>query len=564
MPVSGTAIFSGTNRLNMPWLLASGHVAHATALRMARGYVYTSAMAAIVLATLNARYVHASLGLRYLLANLGVLQAQARIAEFVLGTRPVDVAEALLKHTPRIVGFGVYIWNVEDITRVIAMLKQLAPHVVVVVGGPEVSHEVGEQRICGLADYVITGPGDVSFAKLCAQVLAGRNPLQRVVAGEQVPLQGLALPYSLYSDEDIATRFLYVEASRGCPFKCEFCLSSLDKTAWPFDLERFLAQMQSLFERGARHFRFVDRTFNLNARASLRILEFFLDRMDERLFVHFELIPDQLPERLKEAIARFPAGCLHFEIGIQTFNPVVQALISRRQDDARAELNFAWLREQSQALIHADLIAGLPGEDLASFASGFDRLYAMRPHEIQVGILKRLRGTPIARHTGAFRMRYNPDPPYNVLATDRIGFADMQRITRFARYWEMVGNAGRFRRTLPVLLGEQAADPADDTVPGVAAFEQFMRFSDWLFETTKKTHEIALERLYDAVLRFLVEERGIARDAALGPVLADYEASGAKGRLSFMKTGMVVGGARSRRPAAQHRSHVRQARHEKA
>ena len=152
-------------------------------------------MAAIVLATLNARYVHASLGLRYLLANLGELQSAARIAEFVLGARPIDMVEALLKDSPRIVGFGVYIWNVEDTTRVVAMLKQVAPGVVVIVGGPEVSHEAGEQRICALADYVITGPGDASFAKLCAQVLSGRQPLQRVVAGEQTPLDSLALPY---------------------------------------------------------------------------------------------------------------------------------------------------------------------------------------------------------------------------------------------------------------------------------------------------------------------------------------------------------------------------------
>ena len=518
-------------------------------------------MPSIVLATVNARYAHASLGLRYLLANLGELQFEARIAEFVHGARPIDIVEALLKDAPRIVGLGVYIWNVEDITCVVAMLKQVAPEVTVIVGGPEVSHEMGEQRICRLADYVITGPGEVSFAKLCAQLLSGARPLQRVVAGEQIPLDGLRLPYSLYTDEDIAKRFLYVEASRGCPFKCEFCLSSLDKTAWPFDLDRFLGELQSLFERGARHFRFVDRTFNLNASSSLRILEFFLDRMDERLFVHFEVVPDQLPEKLREAIARFPEGCLHLEIGIQTFNPEVQARISRRQDNAKAAENIAWLRQHSNALIHADLIAGLPGEDLASFGDSFDRLYAMRPHEIQVGILKRLRGTPIARHTEAFRMRYNPDPPYNILATDRIGFADMQRVSRFARYWDMVGNAGRFRRTLPVLLGERRGESAGAPAPAVPAFRQFMHFSDWLFEGTRKTHEIALERLFDAVLQFLVDERGIAREEAIEAVLSDFAASGAKGRLSFMKTGTRVGGAKT--PAAEHRANVRQARHSK-
>ena len=503
-------------------------------------------MAAVVLATINARYVHASLGLRYLAANLGELRGEAKIMEFVLGARPADLAEAVLAENPRIVGFGVYIWNVEETTKAVALLKRVAPEVVVVVGGPEVSYEVEEQRVCALADYVVTGWGDNTFAALCRDVLAARPPRSKVLAGEQPPLDAIASPYALYTDEDIARRYLYVEASRGCPFKCEFCLSALDRTAWPFDLERFMVELAALYERGARHFRFVDRTFNLKVSASLRILEFFLDRLDERLFVHFEVIPDHLPGKLKEAIARFPAGALQFEVGIQTWNPEVQAAISRRQDNAKAEANLAWLRQSSNALIHVDLIAGLPGEDLASFGRGFDRLHALAPHEIQVGILKRLRGTPIARHTEAHAMRYNPDPPYNVLATGCIGFADMQRIARFARYWEMVGNSGRFRGTLGLLLG-------------AAPFERFMRFSDWLYAAARKTHEIALERLYGFVHAFLTRELGMAAETVAAAMQKDYAASGARGRLEFLDR--AARGAGSSRTA---RGRMRQARHQTA
>lgn len=501
-------------------------------------------MPLVVLATLNARYAHAALGLRYLAANMGELKAETKIAEFVLGTRPADLVEALLAERPRIVGLGVYIWNAEETAKAVAMLKRVAPEVTVVLGGPEVSYEIDEQRICALADYVITGWGDMTFAKLCRDILTGEPPRQKVIAGEQPDLSRIVLPYELYTDEDITRRFLYVEASRGCPFKCEFCLSALDKTAWPFDLERFLAELATLHERGARHFRFVDRTFNLKIAASVKILEFFLTRMDEKLFVHFEVIPDHLPDKLKEAIARFPAGALQFEVGIQTWNPEVQALISRKQDNVKAEANLAWLRNHSNALVHVDLIAGLPGEDLESFGRGFDRLYAFAPHEIQVGILKRLRGTPIARHTESFGMRYNPEPPYNVLATDRIGFSDMQRISRFARYWEMVGNSGRFRRALPLLLGE-------------APFARFLRFTDWLFARTGKTHEIALERLFESVHAFLTRELGVAPATATGALIDDYRAGGAKGRLQFAASGA--------RPEARHsgsgRARMRQARH---
>ncbi|MGZ3184736.1 MAG: DUF4080 domain-containing protein [Telluria sp.] len=465
----------------------------------------------IVLSTLNARYAHASLGLRYLLANMGDLRAQTVLQEFVIGAKTTEIVERILAHGPRIVGFGVYIWNVEDTARVVAMLKRVAPQVKVVLGGPEVSYETEEQAIVRAADYVVTGWGDVTFPALCRQILEGPQPLMKIHAGVQPPMADIALPYAEYTDEDIAHRTLYVEASRGCPFKCEFCLSSLDKTAWPFPLESFLAELETLYQRGARLFKFVDRTFNLNVKTSQRIMQFFLDKIaaapDDPVYAHFELVPDHLPDALKETIARFPPGALQFEIGIQTFNPEVQANVSRKQDNAKAAANIRWLATQSHAHLHVDLIAGLPGEDIESFARGFDTLWALGPHEIQFGILKRLRGTPIIRHTEAFGMVYDPYPPYTILATDRIAFSDMQRLVRFARYWDLVANSGRFAATLPVLLGD-------------APFAGFMAFSDWLYAHTDATHRIALDRLARMIERWL-GERGMAGADARALVAAD-------------------------------------------
>jgi radical SAM superfamily enzyme YgiQ (UPF0313 family) len=273
--------------------------------------------ARIVLATLNAKYIHASLGLRCLLANMdrhgGVgLRAQTQLREFVIGQPPTRIVEELLALQPEVIGLGIYIWNVVETTQVVRLLKALRPDIRVVLGGPEVSHEVEQQEICRLADFVVTGWGDVSFPKLCRALLklpgGGPQPLMKVVVGEQPALDALALPYSEYSDEDLAQRLLYVEASRGCPFKCEFCLSALDKTAWAFDLTLFMAQLETLYRRGARNFKFVDRTFNLKIDHSVRILQFFLDRLGAApdIFVHFEVVPDSLPDRLKELIAQFP------------------------------------------------------------------------------------------------------------------------------------------------------------------------------------------------------------------------------------------------------------------
>ena len=502
-------------------------------------------MPSIVLSTINARYYHASLGLRYLAANMGALKDDTQVMEFILQHKPEDIVEALLAARPKIVGIGVYIWNIEESTKVVAQLKRVAPEIIVVLGGPEVSYECAEQAIVQLADYVITGWGDVSFPKLCSELLARRPQAQKIITGEQPALAAIQMPYELYTDEDIAQRLIYVEASRGCPFKCEFCLSSLDKTAWAFDLDLFLDEMAKLYTRGTRQFKFVDRTFNLNIKASSRILEFFLERLDEKLFVHFEVIPDHLPDPLKALIARFPPGTLQFEIGIQTLNPEVQKRISRKQDTPKAAANLHWLRTQSHAHIHADLIIGLPGEDMASFAQGFDQLVAIGPHEIQVGILKRLRGTPIVRHTDSFQMRYNPYPPYNILSTSCIDFLTMQRLSRFARYWDLIANSGRFPTTLPLLLG---ATP----------FARFLALSDWLYAETRQTHQIALERLFDLLHTALLVALNIPCEETTGALTQDYTLSGARGAPKFLE---AIKQSRTT-PSKKMLSHAtRQARH---
>ena len=475
----------------------------------------------IIITTLNARYTHASLGLRYIFANLGEWQAHAKIMEFTITMRPLDIAEQLLSGKPRIIGLGVYIWNITETTALVELLKSLDPDVVIVLGGPEVSYEIEQQTITQLADYVVTGAGEVSFRQLCSQLLNHQKPVLKVIKGEQVPLAQLLLPYSDYTSDDLATRSIYVEASRGCPFKCEFCLSALDKTALPFELSRFLAEMEQLWQRGLRQFRFVDRTFNLKIQITIAILDFFLERLDADTFLHFELIPDHLPETLKERITRFPAGSLQFEIGIQTFNPDVQALVSRKQDNAKSAENIRWLCEHSTAHLHTDLIFGLPGEDLQSFGEGFDRLIALKPHEIQVGILKRLRGTPIIRHTEAFGMVYNPQPPYNILRTDRVDFATMQQMNRFARYWDLIANSGRFGQTLPLLLGD-------------TPFARFWALAAWIYAEVQQTHKIALPRLFVLVhgagLTLLGIERAVLEDA----LLQDYALTGQKGQIPFL------------------------------
>jgi radical SAM superfamily enzyme YgiQ (UPF0313 family) len=490
-----------------------------------------SAQSKILLVSINAGYIHSAFGLRYLYANMGELQLSTEIQEHTIRLRAIDIVEKILAYQPAIIGFGIYIWNIEHTTQVISLIKTIAPEITIIIGGPEVSFEYQELAVFKLCDYLIPGAADTGFAKLCRQLISSDlAPEKKVFQHQEPPIAQLRLPYDYYTDEDISNRVIYVEASRGCPFKCEFCLSALDKTAISFDLDSFLLAMAKLYKRGARRFKFVDRTFNLKIESSLRIMNFFLDRIDPQLFLHFEIIPDRLPEALKSTIQKFPKGSLQFEIGVQSFNPAVQKLISRKQDNNKTIDNLRWLKTQTNAHLHADLIFGLPGEDLLSFAKGFNQLYALGPHDVQLGILKRLRGTPVIRHSEAYQMKYEPAAPYSVLSNDRVSFNLLQRIKRFARYWELIANSGRFQQTLVLLLSSNA-------------FERFLVFSDWLYQFSGKTHRIALRQLFDYLYHGYVDcfENDASwliefdRQTFIKALLDDYSRAGLKGIPEFYK-----------------------------
>ena len=475
----------------------------------------------IVLTALNSRYMHAAFGLRYLYANLGELQSSACIEEFTIQQRPIDIAEKLLKNQPKIIGFGVYIWNVSEVTKTVELLKQVSPETIIVLGGPEVSFLPDKPVVADMADYVVMGAAEKSFRELCQLILSGNKPLEREIQSDELPLDQIQLPYKYYTDDDIKNRLIYVEASRGCPFKCEFCLSSLDKTSKPFELGAFLDEMDKLHQRGARNFKFIDRTFNLKVSSSIAILEFFLDRMSDDLYLHFEVVPDNLPDKLKAVIQKFPHHTLQFEVGVQTFDENIQVLISRKQSNKKTCENLRWLRESTQAYIHADLIFGLPSDTLANFAKSFDQLVALEPHEVQLGILKRLRGVPLNRHNEEYQLRYNPEAPYNILCTRDIDFETMQRVNRFVRYWDMIANSGRFKNTLPLVLSD-------------SAFEYFMQLSSDLYHAAGSTWKISLQRLFVLIFESLKARGDIDELVLFETMERDYSRTGEKASFELL------------------------------
>jgi hypothetical protein len=501
----------------------------------------------IVLVALNARWSHASFGLRCLKANLGPLKQRCTLLERTIDDRAADVVEQILALSPRIVGLSVYIWNATEMLALARLLRALRPDIVVVMGGPEVSHETEEQELTTLAHHVVVGEGEDAFRELCLHLLRDKPTLgllpQKVLPGGSPDLATMPSPYDLYDDVDLKDRVVYVEASRGCPFTCEFCLSSLDEKVRSFPLQSFLTEMQRLMDRGLNTFKFIDRTFNLKIDVTEQIVTFFLERMRPGLFVHFEMVPDRLPPSLRALLQQFPPGAVQLEVGIQTFDPEVGQRIRRKQNVPALEDNLRFLRQHTGVHIHADLIVGLPGEDLATFGRGFDRLVGLAPHEIQVGILKRLRGAPIARHTDEHHMVYSTTPPYEVVQTSVLSFVELQRMKRFARFYDLVNNSGRLLATAKLLLA------------GPSAFASFLAFSDWLYDETRARHGIALSRLAELSTRYLLEVVHADAASVEAALLADLGKDRAQSLMRPTQPAAVVEKPRGI-PARQARHHA--------
>lgn len=473
----------------------------------------------ILIVAINARYSHASLGSRYLLANMGDLRPQTHLLEFTLQQSVADIAADIAARNPRVLGLGIYIWNTRKIAELLPLLRERLPHTAIILGGPEIV--AGETSpFQAHAHYLLPGDGDLSFAALCRNLLDSQPPPSGSALVTPPPdVAALALPYEEYTDTDIANRLLYVETSRGCAMRCDYCISANDPHVRLFPLPPLLAAFDCLLDRGATQFKFCDRSFNLDIPRAIQILEFFLERLPRHpgLFLHFEMLPDRFPVALRDILARFPPRTLQLEIGLQSFNPHVLETIRRPQNLEQAADNLRYLRHHTHAYLHTDLIAGLPGETPDSFADGFDRLVALDPHEIQLGILKKLPGAPIARHDDAYAMRYNPAPPYNVLSTRHWPAAHLERTARFAHYWDTIVSSNRFLAAAPLIWRD---------TPSV--FDAFMRCSDWLGARFPREHGIPLPALVTAIFDYLTTQRNLPPAEAAQTLIRGYRHTGAR------------------------------------
>ena len=475
----------------------------------------------IILSTLNSRFTHSSIGLRYLYANMKELQPSTQILEFSINDSMQTIAENLLINEPDIIGIGTYIWNVSHVAELIHIIKKVSPNTKIILGGPEVSYQPFRVNLDD-ADFIIQGEGDIAFYELCQNIMYKKTLHDKIIKMSIPPLKELALPYQYYTDDDIKNRYIYVEVSRGCPFECEFCLSSMDERVRAFDLDKVLEEFAKLWNRGARNFKFVDRTFNLNMKTANKILDFFLKK-EPPYFAHFEVIPDHFPDSIKKKIALFPDGALQLEIGIQTLNPIIAKNVSRILKLDKIEENVGFLEHHTKAHIHLDLIVGLPGESLESFGKNLDKLVSLSSCEIQIGILKKLSGTYIKRHDMEFGMVYSDIPPYDILKNSELSFNEIQIMKRFARFWDLTYNSGNFKRSVILLWQDESV------------YENFYAFSLWMFTQTNSTWKISLQRVGGLLFSYLTDIRKLDKEFVANEMLHDMMKLKGRALPSYLK-----------------------------
>ena len=484
----------------------------------------------IVLATLNAKYIHTNLALRYLKAYAQP-EFDFSIAEYTIKDQTMQIVTDLYQRQPQVVMFSCYIWNVEQTLHIITLLKKTMPELVTVVGGPEVSYDMEELLTAVPAlDIIVTGEGELAVKNLAAALRDGiplnsvrgiafrhDGTIQQTPPEKPLDLKDFPSPYRFPEDlPDLKKRIAYFETSRGCPFNCQFCLSSLIKGVRFFEMEWVKEELRYLMDNGARVIKFLDRTFNTHKAYALEILQFLIDEHRPGNVFQFEITADILPIEIVDFLnASAPKGLFRFEIGVQSTNELTNVIIDRRQDFEKLSRVVRAIKDGGKIDQHLDLIAGLPEEDYDSFRKTFNDVFELRPEELQLGFLKMLRGTGIRRRADDHGYVYMDHPPYEILKNNALSFEEVIQLKQVEDVLEKYWNAHRLDRTMEYLIATAYETPFDL----FQAFGSYWETKGW----SRIGHQ--LEDLFKRLLEFLQDSGYGHLDQALAFMKVDYLAS---------------------------------------
>ncbi|HEX5565081.1 MAG TPA: B12-binding domain-containing radical SAM protein, partial [Sporosarcina sp.] len=464
----------------------------------------------IVLTTLNAKYIHTNLAIRYL-KSYAMPEYEPILAEYTIKDPSLNIVSDIYQKKPNIVGFSLYIWNIEESIKVIRILKKTNPELVIVAGGPEVTYDFDKwlEEVPEI-DFIVIGEGERTFKQLLDYHSGkiGLNEVQGVAYMEEGKLRSTApgpkldlreLPSPFRFPEDVphlGNRVTYIETSRGCPFSCQFCLSSIEVGVRYFNRDSVKEDIRYLMKNGAKTIKFVDRTFNISRSYAMEMFQFLIDEHLPGTVFQFEITGDIMrPEVINFLNENAPAGLFRFEIGVQSTNDLTNELVKRRQNFEKLSRTVTMVKDGGKIAQHLDLIAGLPEEDYDSFRNTFNDVFAMRPEELQLGFLKLLRGTGLRIQAEQYGYTYIDEAPYEILSNNVLTFDDILRIKQTEDVLEKYWNDNRMPRTVEYLVSEVFETPFD-------FFQQFGTFWE-----TKGWSRIGhqLQDLYTRLEEFLLE-----------------------------------------------------------
>lgn len=465
-------------------------------------------MKKVILAALNAKYIHSNLALRYLSRFQNNNQKHhVETIEFTINQRLDFIAEELFRKQPDVVLFSCYIWNVEMLRQLCPILKKIMPDCVIGFGGPEVSYESETfLRENPAVDFVMRGEGELVFTKYLEHLDAG-NPATlgeiesltyrqngEIFSTPQMHPMDLAyLPFPYEDDfSDVQNQIIYYESSRGCPYHCGYCLSSVENGVRFVPLDKVLPDLQKFLDKNVPQVKFIDRTFNCKKSHAMAIWEYLHEHDNGVTNFHFEITADLIDQETIDFLKTVRKGLFQFEIGVQSTNPQTIRAINRNVDFAALSEIVQQIKDGGNIHQHLDLIAGLPYEDYDSFGRSFNDVYALHPEQLQLGFLKVLKGSMLHQKQKEFEIVYHDAAPYEVLTTHELPYADTLRLKYVEEMVETYYNSGRFLHTLAYLV------PLYESP--FAFFEALSQF--WVSENY---HYLGLSKmgLFDVLWRFV-------------------------------------------------------------
>jgi len=471
----------------------------------------------ILLTTLNAKFIHTSLALYYLKRFCASSEREIMIKEFTINGRLREILGEIYETKAEVVCFSCYIWNIEQTLNLCRMLKKVSPKTTIVLGGPEVSFDPGQiMAEKSFIDYIIFGEGEMSFRCFLEALEQGMMTMEKIAglawrssAGikinqERSLIENLDLiPFPYFPDElqQLKQKIVYYETSRGCPFDCQYCLSSTIHGVRYFSLERVKTDLHQLALSGVKQIKFVDRTFNCHRKRTKEILAYLLLKKYQGINFHFEISADLLDDEIISLLKEAPTGYFQLEIGIQSTNPPTLAAVHRKTDFFRAAQVVKNLRDRDNIHLHLDLIAGLPKEDITSFEKSFNDIFFLYPHQIQLGFLKLLKGSGLRKRAGELGIIFQDQPPYEILSSRELSFDELQILKRVENVLEKYYNSGRFQNTLAFTAARYPGGP----------FAFFLKFADFL-AGQKIQGESGQEAQAKLLLKFFTGEKSFLNE----------------------------------------------------